>query len=107
MLKGWLIFILITAALWGEIAGLSESQQPTQDPQIEQVLMEAHQVSSELADKVRGLLLKEIEKGGVLWYQPFLEAHALSPFCQVFVSARMSRMKRHCRRITSRMCVLG
>jgi len=65
MLKGWLIFILITEALWGGIAGLSESQQPTQDPQPEQAMMEARQISSELADKVRGLLLQEIEKGGL------------------------------------------
>lgn len=43
---------------------LSIAQEPTQDPQIEQALMEARQISSELADQVRGLLLKEIEKGG-------------------------------------------
>jgi len=65
MLKGWPIFLLITAALWGGIAGLSESQQLTQDPQTEQAMIEARQISTELADQVPGLLLKEIEKGGL------------------------------------------
>jgi hypothetical protein len=46
------------------LATLSKAEQPTQNPQIEQALMEARQISSDLADKVRGLLLKEIEIGG-------------------------------------------
>ena len=44
---------------------LSIAQEPTQDLQTGRALSEARQVSSELADKVRGLLLKEIEKGGL------------------------------------------
>ena len=59
-----MIFILIGMALFTGIAGLSESQQTVQDPQSEQALNEARQVSAELAEKVRGLLLQEIEKGG-------------------------------------------
>ncbi len=60
-----MIFIMIAVSAASGLATLSIAEQSTQDPQIEQVLMEARQVSSELADKVRGLLLKEIEKGGL------------------------------------------
>jgi Protein of unknown function (DUF3365) len=40
------------------------AQEPTGNPQVEQALMDARQISSDLADKVRGLLLKEIDIGG-------------------------------------------
>jgi hypothetical protein len=59
-----MMFILIGMALFTGIAALSESPQAVQDPQIEQVLTEARQVSTELAEKVRSLLFREIEKGG-------------------------------------------
>lgn len=59
-----MIFILIGMALFTGIAALSESPQAVQDPQIEQALTEARQVSVELAEKVRSLLFQEIEKGG-------------------------------------------
>ena len=52
-MKCWMIFILIGMALFTGIAGLSESQQTVQDPQSEQALNEARQVTAELAEKVR------------------------------------------------------
>ncbi len=58
-----MIFIMIGVSAASGLATMSKAEQPAQDPQIEQALMEARQISSELADKVRGLLLKEIEKG--------------------------------------------
>ena len=69
---GWIITNRIgmmgMLALFGIVSylpmDLSIAQEPTQDLQIGKALNEARQVSSELADKVRGLLLKEIEKGG-------------------------------------------
>ncbi len=63
-MKWWMIFILIGMALFTGIAALSESSQAVDDPQIEQALTEARQVSVELAEKVRSLLFQEIEKGG-------------------------------------------
>jgi hypothetical protein len=45
---------------------LSIAQEPTQDLQAGTALTEARQISSELAEKVRGLLLKEIEEGGLV-----------------------------------------
>lgn len=70
---GWIITNRIgmmgMLALFGVVSflpmGLSIAQEPTQDLQIGKALNDARQVSSELADKVRGLLLKEIEKGGL------------------------------------------
>ena len=60
-----MIFIMIGVSAASGLATMSKAEQPAQDPQIEQALMEARQISSELADKVRGLLLKEIEIGGL------------------------------------------
>jgi hypothetical protein len=70
---GWIITNRIgmmgMLALFGIVSylpmDLSIAQEPTQDLQIGKALNEALQVSSELADKVRGLLLKEIEIGGL------------------------------------------
>lgn len=59
-----MILIIIGVSAASGLGTLSEAEQRAQDPQIEQALMEARHISSELADKVRGLLLKEIEKGG-------------------------------------------
>jgi hypothetical protein len=60
-----MIFVMIGVSAASGLAALSDAEQPTQDPQTQQALMEARQISSELADKVRGLLLKEIEMGGL------------------------------------------
>jgi len=70
---GWIITNRIgmmgMLALFGIVSfllmDLSIAQEPTQDLQIGKALNDARQISSELADKVRGLLLKEIEKGGL------------------------------------------
>ncbi len=59
-----MIFILIEMSLFTGIAALSESPPGVEDPRIEQALTEARQVSVELAEKVRSLLFREIEKGG-------------------------------------------
>jgi CHASE3 domain sensor protein len=59
-----MIFILIGMALFTGIAALSESPQAVRDPQTEQALTEARQLSTELAEKVRSLLFREIERRG-------------------------------------------
>jgi uncharacterized protein (UPF0264 family) len=41
-----------------------ESPQAVEDSRAQQALQQARQVASELADKVRGLLFKELEQGG-------------------------------------------
>ena len=64
-MKSWMIFIMIGVSAASGLAALSKAQQRAQDSQTEQAMVEARQISSELADKVRGLLLKEIEKGGL------------------------------------------
>ncbi len=56
--------LLIFGAMSLTAATLSTAQQPAQNLQQERALSEARQVSSELAEKVRGFLLQEIEKGG-------------------------------------------
>ena len=48
------------------IGRVSHSQQTIQDSRFEQALREARQVSTELTEKVRGLLLQEIERGGIV-----------------------------------------
>jgi hypothetical protein len=55
---------LIGLTLFVMIGGVSYPQQTIPDSRSEQALREARQVSKELAEKVRGLLLQEIERGG-------------------------------------------
>ena len=64
-MKMWMIFIMIGVSAASGLAALSNAEQPTQDPQTQQAMVEARQISSELTDKVRRLLLKEIEIGGL------------------------------------------
>lgn len=64
MTKVGAIFALMGMYAWGVGANLSNAPPPVQDSRIEPALREARQVASELADKVRGLLFQELEKGG-------------------------------------------
>jgi len=64
LMKGIVIAALIGLVPSLMVGGVSHSQQSHQDLQFEQALREARQVSTELAEKVRGLLLQEIERGG-------------------------------------------
>ncbi len=57
------ILLIVGVVSFMAITG-SIAQQSTQDLQQGEALAEARQVSSELAEKVRGLLLQEIGKGG-------------------------------------------
>ena len=66
LMKGKVIAALIGLVPSLMVGGVSHSQQSHQDLQFEQALLEARQVSKELAEKVRGLLLQEIERGGFL-----------------------------------------
>ncbi|OGP70404.1 MAG: hypothetical protein A2W09_01085 [Deltaproteobacteria bacterium RBG_16_50_11] len=60
----WLM-VVVTIALDLLILAASPSfAEQTKDPEIEQALTDARQASDELGGKVRGLLLREIEKGG-------------------------------------------
>jgi hypothetical protein len=59
-----MIFIMVGVFAASGLVTRSKAEQPTQDSQIEQAFREARQVSSELTDNVRELLLKEIGKGG-------------------------------------------
>ena len=63
-MKGIVIAALIGLVLSLMVGRVSHSQQSHQDLQFEQALQEARKVSAELAEKVRGLLLQEIERGG-------------------------------------------
>jgi len=49
---------------WLLAPAASSSTQVKQDERVEPALKQARQISSELTDKVRGLLLTELEKGG-------------------------------------------
>jgi hypothetical protein len=60
-----MIIIMIGVSAASGLATLSQAEQRAQDSQVERALLEARQISSELADKIRGLLLREIEKGGL------------------------------------------
>jgi hypothetical protein len=64
LMKGIVIAALIGLVLSLMVGRVSHSQQSHQDSQFEQALLEARQLSKELAEKVRGLLLQEIERGG-------------------------------------------
>ena len=64
LMKGIVIAALIGLVLSPMAGRVSHSQQSHQDLQFEQALHEARKVSAELAEKVRGLLLQEIERGG-------------------------------------------
>jgi len=64
LMKGIVIAGLIGLVLSFMVGGVSHSQQSHQDSQFEQALLEARQLSKELAEKVRGLLLQEIDRGG-------------------------------------------
>ena len=63
-MKGIVIAALIGLVLSLMVGRVSHSQQSHQDSQFEQALLEARQLSKELAEKVRGLLLQEIERSG-------------------------------------------
>ena len=64
LMKGIVIRALIGLGLSLMIGRVSYSQQSIQDSRFEQALREARQVSTELTEKVHGLLLQEIERGG-------------------------------------------
>jgi len=64
LMKGIVIAALTGLVLSLMVGRVSHSQQSHQDSQFEQALLEARQLSKELAEKVRGLLLQEIERGG-------------------------------------------
>jgi hypothetical protein len=54
----------LVAVCFGAAAKYSAAQQKANDARIEKALLDARQVSTGLTDRVRELLLKELEKGG-------------------------------------------
>jgi pyridoxine/pyridoxamine 5'-phosphate oxidase len=63
----WIIILILTGLTLPIVTGTAiYSQQTIQDVRIQPALNEARQVSNELAEKVRGLLLKEMEGGGFI-----------------------------------------
>jgi hypothetical protein len=60
----WLTVVVTIALCLLNLAASPSFAEQTKDPEIEQALADARQVSDELGAKVRGLLLQEIEKGG-------------------------------------------
>jgi hypothetical protein len=56
--------ILLAVCLMVVSTDPSNAQQGSKDIVVEEALMDARNVSNQLAEKVRGLLLQEIEKGG-------------------------------------------
>lgn len=64
ILSVWSIFTLIIISLRMALTTPAYAQKATIELTFEKDLIEARKVSNELAESVRGLLLKEIEKGG-------------------------------------------
>ncbi len=63
----WITILALTGSTFLILTGTAiYSQQTVQDARIQPALIEARQVSNELAEKVRELLLKEMEKGGFI-----------------------------------------
>jgi len=60
----WLTVVVTIALCLMNLAAPPSFAEQTKDPEIEQALTDARQVSDELGGKLRGLLLREIEKGG-------------------------------------------
>jgi type II secretory pathway pseudopilin PulG len=60
MCKGLMLVVIIVLGLLNLAVSPSSTEQ-TEDRKIEQALNEARQASTELAEKVRGLLLEEIK----------------------------------------------
>lgn len=61
----WITILALTGLTLSVVTGtVSHSQQTITDSRIQPALYEAQQISTELADQVRGLLLQEIGKGG-------------------------------------------
>jgi hypothetical protein len=60
----WLMVVVTIALCLLNLAAPPSFAGQTKDPEIEQALADARQVSDELGAKVRDLLLQEIEKGG-------------------------------------------
>jgi len=64
ILSVWSIFTLMIISLWMALTTPSYAQKATIELTFEKGLIDARKVSNELVESVRGLLLKEIEKGG-------------------------------------------
>ena len=61
----WITILALTGFFLSMVTGAaSHSQQAIQDSRVQPALYEAQQISTELADQVRGLLLQETGKGG-------------------------------------------
>ena len=60
------LVMLSGAFIFGMTLILSYAQPKVQNPQMAEALIEARLLSTDLTEKVRGLLLQEIEKGGFL-----------------------------------------
>lgn len=58
--KSLVVITFLAVYAWGSAAG----RQAASDARLEEAKKEARQVATELAEQVRGLLFKEIEKGG-------------------------------------------
>jgi hypothetical protein len=57
------IFILLFAFYSLSIPMFSEAQMKSQDPRVEPPLQQARQMADQLAEKIRGILFQELEKG--------------------------------------------
>jgi hypothetical protein len=65
-MRSGLILILVGVFIFHPLTIPTEAQDSVRDDGTQQALTEARQVAIELAEKVRGLLLQEIEKGGMV-----------------------------------------
>ncbi len=97
LMKGIVIAALIGLVLSFMVGGVSHSQQSHQDSQFEQALLKARQLSKELAEKVRGLLLQEIERGGFE-----NAAHVCSELAQAITQQFNKRTGYYARRVSLR-----
>jgi hypothetical protein len=63
-LKFPVVCAFVVVVCFGAAANYFAAQQKANDARAEKALLDARKISAELTDKVRGLLLKELEKGG-------------------------------------------
>jgi hypothetical protein len=63
-LKIALITSFLVIISCGVVMNYSAAQEKAADEGVEKALLDARKISAEMTDKVRGLLLKELEKGG-------------------------------------------
>lgn len=64
ILKFLAVYMFVVIVCCGVAMKFSAAQRKANDERVEKALLDARKISAELTEKVRGLLLRELEKGG-------------------------------------------